>query len=113
MLIQPFVNYNFPDGWYLTSSPVITADWLADGRKWIVPVGGGFGRLFKLGEQPINTQVQVFYNANDAARRGEMAGAPPDAIAVSEIGKCRGFALTSPRRCRKRRSPVRRSATLS
>jgi hypothetical protein len=62
MLIQPFVNYNFPDGWYLTSSPVITADWLADGRKWTVPVGGGFGRLFKLGEQPINTQVQVFYN---------------------------------------------------
>ena len=62
MLIQPFVNYNFPGGWYLTSSPVVTADWLARGRKWTVPVGGGVGRLLKLDKQPINLQVQVFYN---------------------------------------------------
>ncbi|WP_147707694.1 neuromedin U [Microvirga massiliensis] len=27
MLLQPFVNYNFPGGWYLTSSPIITANW--------------------------------------------------------------------------------------
>jgi hypothetical protein len=25
LLLQPFVNYNLPDGWYLVSSPVITA----------------------------------------------------------------------------------------
>jgi hypothetical protein len=45
MLIQTFVNYNFPEGWYLTSSPVVTADWLARGRKWTAPAGSGFGRL--------------------------------------------------------------------
>ena len=28
-LLQPFVNYNFPDGTYLTSVPVITANWEA------------------------------------------------------------------------------------
>ena len=28
LLIQPFINYNFPDGWYVTSSPIITANWL-------------------------------------------------------------------------------------
>jgi hypothetical protein len=28
-LLQPFVNYNLPDGWYLTSSPTITANWSA------------------------------------------------------------------------------------
>ena len=27
---QPFVNYNLSDGWYLTSAPIITADWEAD-----------------------------------------------------------------------------------
>ena len=27
MLIQPFLNYNLPKGWYLTSSPIITANW--------------------------------------------------------------------------------------
>ena len=32
MLLQPFVNYNFPDspGRYLTFAPIITADWEAD-----------------------------------------------------------------------------------
>lgn len=63
MLVQPFVNYNLPGGWYLTSSPVVTANWLAaSGEKWTVPVGGGFGRLFKIGHQPINAQLQAFYN---------------------------------------------------
>ena len=29
MLIQYFINYNPPDGWYLSSSPIITANWKA------------------------------------------------------------------------------------
>ncbi|MGC1575237.1 MAG: transporter [Beijerinckiaceae bacterium] len=33
MLLQPFVNYNFPHGWNLTSSPIITANRLAPGAK--------------------------------------------------------------------------------
>ena len=63
MTIQPFVNYNFPKGWYLTSSPIMTANWLAKGEKWTVPVGGGFGRTFKLGEQPVNMSLAAYYNA--------------------------------------------------
>jgi hypothetical protein len=37
-LAQYFVNYNLPDGWYLTSSPIITANWEAEskGNKWTV-----------------------------------------------------------------------------
>ena len=63
MLIQPFVNYNLPDGWYLDSSPIITANWEASsGNKWTVPLGGGVGKLFKLDKLPINTQLQAFYN---------------------------------------------------
>lgn len=63
LTVQPFVNYNLPDGWYLTSSPIMTANWLADdGDKWTVPLGGGFGRLFKLGDQPFNASLQGFYN---------------------------------------------------
>ncbi|HSE87292.1 MAG TPA: neuromedin U [Candidatus Binatia bacterium] len=27
MLIQPFVNYNLPDHWYLVSAPIMTANW--------------------------------------------------------------------------------------
>jgi hypothetical protein len=33
MLVQPFINYNFPRGWYLTSSPIITANWKAPGSE--------------------------------------------------------------------------------
>jgi len=43
-LLQPFVNYNFGEGWYVTSSPIVTANWLAPaGQQWTVPVGGGGG----------------------------------------------------------------------
>ena len=31
MTIQPFVNYNFEEGWYVSSSPIITANWDAHG----------------------------------------------------------------------------------
>lgn len=62
-LIQPFVNYNLPDGWYLVSAPVITANWKADSEDtWTVPVGGGMGRIFHIGGQAINAQAQAFYN---------------------------------------------------
>ena len=64
MLVQPFVNYNLPHGWFLTTSPVITADWLAaPGQQWTVPVGGGLGRVFKLGDQPVSMYVSAYYNA--------------------------------------------------
>jgi hypothetical protein len=75
MLLQPFINYNLPDGWYLTSSPVVTADWKADkaGDVWTAPVGGGVGKLFRLGQilpleghplakLPINTQLAAYGN---------------------------------------------------
>ena len=64
MLVQPFVNYNLGKGWYLASSPIITADWEAKQGKnvWTVPVGGGFGRLFRVGKLPVNTSVQAFDN---------------------------------------------------
>jgi hypothetical protein len=62
-LMQYFVNYNFPSGWYLTSAPIITANWEADsGEKWTVPFGGGVGKVFSIGRQPININTQVFYN---------------------------------------------------
>jgi hypothetical protein len=63
LLIQPFVNYNMADGWHLSSSPIITANWEADSDDtWTVPVGGGFGKIFRIGNQPMNAQLQGFYN---------------------------------------------------
>jgi hypothetical protein len=63
LLVQPFVNYNLPGGWYLTSAPIITSNWNApSGQKWTVPVGGGIGRVTKFGSQPVNIQAAAYHN---------------------------------------------------
>jgi opacity protein-like surface antigen len=63
-LAQPFVNYNMAHGWYLTTAPVITSNWLAaSGQQWTVPIGGGFGRVFRVGDQPVNASLSGYYNA--------------------------------------------------
>ena len=62
-LIQPFANYNFPDGFYLTSSPIWTVDWKAEGgQQWTLPLGGGVGKIFHLGKLPVNTSIAGYYN---------------------------------------------------
>ena len=61
-LTQLFVNYNFSGGWYLTSAPIITANWDIPGTKWTVPIGGGVGRLIKIGKQPVNLMLGAYYN---------------------------------------------------
>jgi hypothetical protein len=64
LLLQPFVSYNLPDGWFLTTSPMITANWRASSdNAWVVPVGGGAGKFFSLFSQPMNVMLQSFYNA--------------------------------------------------
>ena len=64
MTLQPFLNYNLDKGWYLTTTPLITADWEADDDdRWTVPVGGGVGRIFEIGHQPVNAQLSAYYNA--------------------------------------------------
>jgi hypothetical protein len=63
LTVQPFVNYNLRHGWYLVTAPVITANWEASSdNAWTVPVGGGFGKIFKIGKQPFNAQLQAFDN---------------------------------------------------
>jgi hypothetical protein len=64
MTLQPFLNYNLPDGWYLTTAPLMTANWEANHEnRWTVPVGGGIGRIFKIGDQSVNAQISAYYNA--------------------------------------------------
>ena len=62
-LIQPFVNYNFEGGLYLTSSPIATVNWKAEaGQRWTVPIGGGVGKIFHFGKLPVNAQLSAYYN---------------------------------------------------
>jgi hypothetical protein len=64
MLLQYFVNYNLKKGWYISISPILTANWRASaGNVWTVPVGGGVGKIAKLGYQPVNLSVAAYGNA--------------------------------------------------
>lgn len=60
---QYFVNYNLANGWYLTSTPIMTADWeKPSGQQWTIPLGGGIGKLTRFGKQPVDFKLQGFGN---------------------------------------------------
>jgi hypothetical protein len=67
LLVQPFI----PHGWYVTTSPIITANWeAASNERWTMPIGGGVGKIVKLGKLPINLQLQAFDNVVTPNRSG-------------------------------------------
>ncbi len=63
MLLEPFVNYNLEGGWYLLTDSVITVNWDAPSDQAVtLPLGGGAGKLFLVGDQPMNARVEAYYN---------------------------------------------------
>ena len=61
---QPFINYNMDDGWYLSMAPTITSNWSAadSDDRWTIPIGGGIGKVFKIGNQPVNVSLRAYHN---------------------------------------------------
>ncbi|MGB6290104.1 MAG: hypothetical protein WBF36_08270 [Desulfobulbales bacterium] len=64
LLLEPFINYNLEGGWYLISDMILTANWNVDdsSNRWTIPVGGGFGKMFAIGKQKMNSKLEVYYN---------------------------------------------------
>jgi hypothetical protein len=63
MSFQVIANYNLSDGWYLSSTPVITANWEApEDNRWTIPIGGGVGKIMKWDNQNVDLKVQGYYN---------------------------------------------------
>lgn len=72
MLVQPFLNFNMPGGWYLASGPIITANWEADDdNTWTVPIGAGVGKVFRIGKLPLNAGVHGYYNLQSPEGTGD------------------------------------------
>jgi hypothetical protein len=70
--IQPFLNYNLDDGWFISSSPLITANWEADsGNEWTVPLGLGLGKAMTFGTIPGTAQLHAYYNVEKPDGYGE------------------------------------------
>lgn len=61
--LEYLINRDFEKGWYFTSAPTITSDWeLSSTERWIVPVGPGMGRVFKISGQSVSAAVSAYYN---------------------------------------------------
>lgn len=85
MTFQYFINYNPPRGWYLSSSPIVTANWkAASGNVWVVPLGGGVGRVFRLGLQPVNATVQFYGNPEQLSDGSTLGPALAIGLLVSQ-----------------------------
>jgi hypothetical protein len=62
-VLQPFINYNFGQGWALAFAPLITANWDASsGNQWTVPIGLGVTRTTVFNGRPMNIGAQYYYN---------------------------------------------------
>jgi hypothetical protein len=62
-LLQPFINFNMKGGWYVGTSPILTANWLTTGNNaWTIPLGMNVGRVIKLGKLPINLSGGAYAN---------------------------------------------------
>ena len=60
--LQYTINYKIGKGYYLTTAPVITANWEAESsNRWAVPFGGGVGRVFKIDDQPVALDFGGYY----------------------------------------------------
>ncbi|MBP2649121.1 MAG: neuromedin [Gemmatimonadetes bacterium] len=83
-LIQPFLNYNFKGGTYLTSAPIMTVNWDAESDdQWTIPVGGGIGLPPRAaaGECPAQRLLQ----RRHAGLRRRLATARPGAADVPQV----------------------------
>ncbi len=61
---QLIYTYFLQKKWYVTTAPIILSNWEADkSERWTVPVGGGFGKMFKIGKMPFDFTTQAYYNA--------------------------------------------------
>lgn len=61
--VQPFVNYNFGQGWALGFAPVITANWDGpDGNEWTVPLGLGLARTTVFNRRPLTVGITYYSN---------------------------------------------------
>jgi len=63
LLVRGAVRRQLPNHWFFVYAPLITANWDSPGEKWLVPVGGGIGKTFKVREHPWAWSVQGYYNA--------------------------------------------------
>jgi hypothetical protein len=60
MILQPFVTYQFGNGWFVRSQPQMIFNWKTG--EQILPIDLGVGRVFRIGRQHVSCFVEPFWN---------------------------------------------------
>jgi len=69
--LQPFINFNLPLAWAISTAPLITADWSApEGERWTVPIGVGVSKITHIGDQPMSFELQYYHNLKNPTPAG-------------------------------------------
>jgi hypothetical protein len=61
-IVRGTIRRQMPNNWYFVSAPIVTANWKASSEKWLVPLGGGFGKVFNIDSYPWAVSLQGYYN---------------------------------------------------
>jgi hypothetical protein len=62
LIMRGAIRRQLPNDWYFVSAPIITANWKASDEKWLVPVGGGIGKVIRIRTYPWALSFQGYYN---------------------------------------------------
>ena len=62
LIVRGVVRRELANNWYFVSAPIITANWNSADEKWLVPLGGGFGKVIRAGSNPWALSLQGYYN---------------------------------------------------
>ena len=63
LLIRGLIRRKLNNDWFLKYSPIITANWDAKSdQRWLVPLGGGVGKTFKLFSKPASLSLEAYSN---------------------------------------------------
>jgi hypothetical protein len=62
LIVRGAIRRELPKNWYFVSAPIITANWKSEGRKWMLPLGGGIGKVIRIHSKPWAMSLQGYYN---------------------------------------------------
>jgi hypothetical protein len=63
MALELSGQFNLPKNWYLSTQPEIDANWnRMSENRWLVPIGGGIGRIFSVGKQSLDGTLLFYRN---------------------------------------------------
>jgi len=62
LIVRGALRRELANDWYFVSAPVITVNWKSENQKWLLPLGGGIGKVIRIHSKPWALSLQGYYN---------------------------------------------------